>query len=135
MNVLKTTLLAVACSASVLAMPAAASALPTASYLENQAIAAHPTQIRFDRFHRSHRGGAGVGVGIGIGILGAILLGNALNSDYNDGYDNSYTYDNYGYYDGPSYGGAANYCARRFRSYDAASGTYLGYDGRRHSCP
>jgi len=26
-------------------------------------------------------------------------------------------------------------CARRFRSYDAASGTYLGNDGQRHSCP
>lgn len=27
------------------------------------------------------------------------------------------------------------YCAQRFRSYDPASGTYLGYDGERHSCP
>ena len=26
-------------------------------------------------------------------------------------------------------------CARRFRSYDASSGTYLGYDGMRHPCP
>jgi hypothetical protein len=26
-------------------------------------------------------------------------------------------------------------CARRFRSYDASSGTYLGRDGRRHACP
>jgi hypothetical protein len=26
-------------------------------------------------------------------------------------------------------------CARRFRSYDANSGTYLGRDGRRHFCP
>jgi hypothetical protein len=25
-------------------------------------------------------------------------------------------------------------CAQRYRSYDAASGTYVGYDGRRHSC-
>lgn len=25
--------------------------------------------------------------------------------------------------------------ARRFRSYDAASGTYLGNDGARHPCP
>lgn len=28
-----------------------------------------------------------------------------------------------------------SYCAQRFRSYDPASGTYLGYDGQRHSCP
>lgn len=32
-----------------------------------------------------------------------------------------------------SYGGG--YCASRFRSYDPRSGTYLGYDGRRHPCP
>ncbi|UPJ55118.1 BA14K family protein [Bradyrhizobium sp. 192] len=28
-----------------------------------------------------------------------------------------------------------SYCAQRFRSYDPSSGTYLGNDGRRHSCP
>jgi hypothetical protein len=27
------------------------------------------------------------------------------------------------------------YCSQRFRSYDPASGTYLGYDGQRHPCP
>jgi hypothetical protein len=27
------------------------------------------------------------------------------------------------------------YCAQRFRSYDPASGTYLGTDGYRHPCP
>jgi BA14K-like protein len=26
-------------------------------------------------------------------------------------------------------------CTRRFKSYDALSGTYLGRDGRRHACP
>jgi len=26
-------------------------------------------------------------------------------------------------------------CARLYRSYDPASGTYMGYDGRRRSCP
>ncbi|MDU1669325.1 MAG: BA14K family protein, partial [Bradyrhizobium sp.] len=25
-------------------------------------------------------------------------------------------------------------CAQRYRSYDPASGTYLGKDGRRHVC-
>jgi BA14K-like protein len=28
----------------------------------------------------------------------------------------------------------ASSCARRYRSYDPASGTFLGYDGRRHAC-
>ena len=27
-----------------------------------------------------------------------------------------------------------NYCSRRYRSFDPASGTYLGYDGYRHYC-
>jgi hypothetical protein len=26
------------------------------------------------------------------------------------------------------------YCAQRYRSYDPASGTFMGYDGRRHPC-
>lgn len=30
---------------------------------------------------------------------------------------------------------SVGYCAQRFRSYDPGSGTYLGYDGLRHSCP
>jgi hypothetical protein len=35
---------------------------------------------------------------------------------------------------GPSHADIA-YCARRFRSYDPDSQTYLGRDGRRHPCP
>jgi hypothetical protein len=31
--------------------------------------------------------------------------------------------------------GAIAACARRYRSYDRASRTYLGRDGRRHRCP
>ena len=30
---------------------------------------------------------------------------------------------------------ASSFCVQRFRSYDPGSGTYLGHDGRRHSCP
>jgi hypothetical protein len=58
-----------------------------------------------------------------------------------------YAYGTYGgYYDGHD-GYAAvplgqsrtdddeAYCEQRFRSYDPASGTYLGYDGQRHPCP
>ncbi|MGA7809668.1 BA14K family protein, partial [Bradyrhizobium sp.] len=54
-------------------------------------------------------------------------------------YDNDY-YDN-GYPDDgvvavvPGVSGDASYCAQRYRSYDPASGTYLGYDGLRHPCP
>jgi len=45
----------------------------------------------------------------------------------------------YAYIPGYAYGTAPAdedaYCAQRFRSYDPASGTYLGYDGLRHACP
>ena len=36
----------------------------------------------------------------------------------------------------PSYamGADASYCAQRYRSFDPASGTFMGYDGRRHPC-
>jgi BA14K-like protein len=30
--------------------------------------------------------------------------------------------------------GAGASCARRYRSYDPASGTFVGYDGNRHPC-
>ncbi|WP_136625941.1 BA14K family protein, partial [Bradyrhizobium macuxiense] len=48
--------------------------------------------------------------------------------------------DGYGYYDDSAPVAVApdadaSYCAQRYRSYDPASGTYLGYDGRRHPCP
>jgi uncharacterized protein RhaS with RHS repeats len=35
----------------------------------------------------------------------------------------------------PVEGDATAYCMQRYRSYDPASGTYLGYDGLRHPCP
>ncbi|EIM29235.1 BA14K family protein [Microvirga lotononidis] len=30
---------------------------------------------------------------------------------------------------------ASAYCAQRYRSYNPATGTFTGYDGRQHSCP
>jgi hypothetical protein len=58
---------------------------------------------------------------------------------YEPGYDYSYSYSAPGYYDYgyayPAPGRDAAYCEQRFRSYDPASGTYLGFDGIRHPCP
>lgn len=42
-----------------------------------------------------------------------------------------------GYYaPAPAYGGGdwLAYCSSKYRSFDPASGTYLGYDGYRHPC-
>jgi hypothetical protein len=41
----------------------------------------------------------------------------------------------YGPAPGPADADAIAYCARRYRSYDPASQTYLGNDGFRHPCP
>jgi BA14K-like protein len=91
------------------------------------------------------------GFGAGAGFVVGLAAGSAL--DYGYGYDPSYYGPDYAYddsyYDGgypvdqgyvasPGYvvsGGAdPAYCAQRYRSYDPASGTYLGYDGLRHPC-
>jgi hypothetical protein len=79
------------------------------------------------------------------------VIGGAIASQgyYGNGYyANSYGYAP-GYYDDQYYddgavavapgpvGGddAVAYCMQTYRSYDPQSGTYLGNDGRRHSCP
>jgi hypothetical protein len=86
-------------------------------------------------------GGAGLGVAAGA-IIGGAILGATQPSGYYGyrGYDPGYAY-------APGYdqdyvavspyvgGNEVAYCEQRFRSYDPASGTYLGFDGRRHSCP
>ena len=79
-----------------------------------------------------------------------MAAGSALG--YDGYYDPGYYGDNYAYsdyYDNSGYDigipivpdvvasnadGDASYCAQRYRSYDPASGTYLGYDGLRHPC-
>jgi hypothetical protein len=95
--------------------------------------------------HGRHRG-----FGRGVGFAAGLAAGSALGYGYGGYYDpyyyggDDYAYNNYydnGYsgYDGdPGYvvssGADPSYCAQRYRSYDPASGTYLGYDGLRHPC-
>jgi len=86
-------------------------------------------------YRHHHRGGGfwpGVAVGAGIGI----------GSGYGYYGSPSYYDDSYGYYDEgvvaaapPTDDDAVAYCTQRYRSYDPASGTYLGNDGLRHPCP
>jgi hypothetical protein len=77
--------------------------------------------------------------GYGYGYSGQYYGDNyAYDPNYaGDGYDNSYAYDNgdqqaWGDQTTVAVGGDASYCAQRYRSYDPASGTYLGFDGLRH---
>ncbi len=54
----------------------------------------------------------------------------------NNAYGNNYnSYAAYNGNDTVAVADAVAYCSQRFRSYDMASGTYLGYDGLRHACP
>jgi hypothetical protein len=63
----------------------------------------------------------------GVGFATGLAIGGAFAAPYY--YDAPY------YYNEPVNSDAVAYCIRRFKSYDVASGTYLGFDGRRHPCP
>jgi hypothetical protein len=72
----------------------------------------------------------------GGGFAAGAIVGGLLAAPYYDGYG----YDGYGdvdayAYEAPVDDSAVAYCVQRFRSYDPASGTYLGNDGYRHPCP
>lgn len=90
--------------------------------------------------YHHRRGGfwPGFATGVAVGGLGSYAYYGGYGGGYGY-YDDPYYYS--GYYDEPSVavvqdgGGDSAYCAQRFKSYDPASGTYLGYDGRRHPCP
>jgi hypothetical protein len=87
-----------------------------------------------------YRRGGGGGW-IGPAIIGGAIIGGAIAATRPYGYYDGYAYGpgpgpGYVYAPAPAYGGgAAAYCAQRFRSWDPATGTYLGYDGLRHPCP
>jgi hypothetical protein len=96
-------------------------------------------------------------------VIAGSMLGGAIAAPA-DGYYAPYDYDyvyygseNFGYYGPDNYASAPiyqdesdyenapgyrvasvddiTYCQQRFRSYDVATGTYLGFDGLRHACP
>ena len=77
-------------------------------------------------------GGGRYGYG---GRFGYEVGGAIIGSQY-PYYDSGYGYGaGYGGYPQVEGGDYSAYCANRFRSYDPASGTYLGFDGLRHPCP
>lgn len=112
--------------------------------LGNNRVAANTWNGRgWDRDHdRRFQRGAGFAFGFG-----------PTYAPYYDDYAyNGYPYDTYAY-DYPIYSDSyayddgttavvtdngdndQAYCMQRYRSYDPASGTFLGYDGMRHPCP
>ena len=101
---------------------------------------------RHDHDHDGGRGfipGAVAGAVIG-GAIASQSYGYYGGPDYAAGYDAPGYYDDQYYDDGggvvavapaPVGGDDVAYCMQTYRSYDPASGTYLGYDGLRHPCP
>ena len=90
------------------------------------------------------RGGGGWG-GRG-GYYPGVAIGGAYASSYYGGYGPGY-YGSYGprYYDDQYYdegvvavapgGDDVAYCRQKYRSYNVRTGTFLGYDGLRYTCP
>jgi hypothetical protein len=105
--------------------PATLSALVAAVLAAALLLTSAPANARWGHHHH---GGWGYGAA---GFAAGALLGSALAP-------RPYYYGPpaYAYEPGPGYPDDAEaYCEQRFRSYDPASGTYAGYDGRRHPCP
>jgi hypothetical protein len=72
--------------------------------------------------------GCGLAIGLGAGFVASSLA--------HDGY---YGHGGYGYYGHRHHRRARSaswhdYCFSRYKSYDPYTGTYLGYDGYRHTC-
>lgn len=94
-------------------------------------------------WHGGHRGGWIPGAVAGAVIGGAIANSYAFYGGPGYGYGPDYYSDNTYYDAGPDSdvvtvvpaGGDPSYCAQRYRSWDPASQTYLGFDGLRHPCP
>ena len=136
------------------AAPANAAPVPSSVAALKAATASDVVDVRY-----RGRGGAGIAAGIATGlILGGIIASQPRYYGYGPGYY-GYGPRYYGYYYGgpqplfygprvfyppghygpivgPGYGGGdwMSYCFSRYRSFDPATGTYMGYDGRRHPC-
>lgn len=78
---------------------------------------------------RHHDNGAAIGAGIAGLAIGAIVGGALANDRY---YERPVPI--YRVRPGGSYARHVARCEARYRSYDARTDTFLGYDGHRHRC-
>lgn len=130
------------------AAPATAAPVPSSVATLKSATSLDLIDVRY-----RGRGGAGIAAGIATGlILGGIIASQPRyygpRGYYYDYYYGGppplfygpqvfYPPGHYGPMIGPGYGPRSDwlsYCFSRYRSFDPVSGTYMGYDGRRHPC-
>lgn len=97
---------------------------------KTQSAISNVETVQYRRGHRGpgfrhhggyHRHGYGRGYGGGAAVIGGLAAGAIIGGAIANSQARA--------------GDADAYCSQRFKSYDPASGTYLGYDGNRHACP
>jgi hypothetical protein len=149
MQIVSKCLIAAAAAGAAMIVSAGAAPIAAPSALQQAVAATADVQVQTVQWRRGWRGGyrRGGGGWIGPAIVGSAIIGGAIAATRPYGYGYGY-YGNPGYYGDYAYepgytyvepgyrvGGSVAYCEQRFRSYDRASGTYMGYDGMRHPCP
>jgi hypothetical protein len=105
--------------------PAVAAPMTAVAGAEKLAASAQPlVNVQYRRWHRGprydgwrYRRHYGPGAAALGGLAAGAVIGGAIANSQARAND------------------AIAYCSQRYRSYDPASGTYLGYDGNRHPCP
>ena len=119
-------ILAAAVSAALIA-PMPAMALPAVQGAKLSSPVQHVEQVRYG--YGNHHVGYGYGGGRGYGrhrgigggaIIGGIVAGALIAGAIRES---------------RASGGDIERCESNYRSFDASSGTYVGYDGERHVCP
>ncbi len=115
--------LGVSLGATAIAVPASAAPVNAAmsKNLASQDASSALIQVQRRRGHSRRGGHRGRGRNNGAaaaGVLGGLLLGGIIANQAQQNRQSE-----------------VEYCMDRFNSYDPRSGTYLGYDGYRHSCP
>ena len=126
-------------AAGLVAFVGSASSAPVVNPQALKSAAQENSNVESVRWYGRRGGYGGYGRGWGYaGFAAGALVGGAFASRYY--YPGPYYYDPYyapppppaySYSDGDDVG----YCMSRFKTYDPRSGTYTGYDGRRHPCP
>lgn len=90
------------------------------------------TTYPYNRYDRYDRRDAGAAAAAGIaGFAAGAILGSALSQPQAPAYAPAPVY---AAPPPPAYPDRHAYCASKYRSYDRATGTYMGYDGIRHYC-